>query len=312
MKLHGDYTVVAGGKSRQASLRNALESVTTPYVMVSDVARGCIDTALIARLVNAKAEADSIVPVLNMHDTVVYEGNTIDRNALQRIQTPQLSRTEVLREALQSEEEFTDESSAIVAAGGTRRFVEGDERARKLTLLSDLAALECLDAPAETTLVGNGLDIHAFDTKGNMVLCGVAIDHPVGFKAHSDGDVAIHALIDALLGAAGIGDIGMLFPDSDPSYAGIDSALLLEETVLRLRRFGFDIVNVDITIAAQAPKLAPYKTQMRRRLGKLLGLPPVRVGVKATTTESLGFIGRKEGVAVQATATITYLDWTEI
>lgn len=312
MRLHGDYTVVAGGGSRQASLQNALRGVRTPYVMVTDVARGCIDGDLIARLIDAREQADCIVPVLKVHDTVVYEGRTIDRDSLLRIQTPQLSKSDVLKAALQTEEAFTDESSAVVAQGGSRHFVEGDEAAHKLTTLADLAALECLEGPSAVTLCGTGMDVHAFDTQGSMVLGGVAIDHPVGFKAHSDGDVAIHALIDALLGAAGIGDIGTLFPDTDDAYKGIDSGLLLERTVALLKRYGFGIVNADITVAAQTPRLSPYKEAMRRRLGDMLGLPPVRVGVKATTTEKLGFVGRKEGVAVLASATLNYMDWTQL
>jgi len=145
-----------------------------------------------------------------------------------------------------------------------------------------------------------------------MVLGGVKIDHPVGFKAHSDGDVALHALIDALLGAAGIGDIGMLFPDTDPAFEGIDSMLLLEKTFSLLKRYGFKVNNVDLSITAQTPRLSPYKDAMRRRIAEQLDLPPVRVGIKATTTEKLGFVGRKEGIAVFASATLTYLDWTQI
>lgn len=312
MRLHGDYTVVSGGTSRQSSLQSALSHVTTPYVMVTDVARGCVDLKLVSTLIAHRENADCIVLALGVHDTVVYEGNTIDRTKLLRIQTPQLSRTSALRSALQTGTEYTDDSSAIVANGGSRHFIDGDEHARKLTTLADLAALECLSGPSAATLGGTGFDVHAFDTKGNMVLCGVAINHPVGFKAHSDGDVAIHALIDALLGAAGIGDIGMLFPDTSAEYKNIDSTLLLERTVSLLQRYGFGIVNADITIAAQTPRLADYKTAMRRRLGALLGIPAVRIGVKATTTEKLGFVGRKEGVAVMASATLNYIDWTRL
>lgn len=312
MKLHGDYTVHSGGASRQASLTNALHYVNTPFVMVTDVARGCVDTALIGRLIDAKTEADCIVPALKVHDTVVYDNATIDRSALLRIQTPQLSRTDRLRSALQTEALYTDESSAIVAAGGSRFFIDGDEQAHKLTTLADLAALECLQGPSKLTLSGTGIDVHAFDEGGSMVLGGVKIDHPVGFKAHSDGDVALHALIDALLGAAGIGDIGMLFPDTDPVFEGIDSMLLLEKTFSLLKRYGFKVNNVDLSIAAQTPRLSPYKDAMRRRIAEQLELPPVRVGIKATTTEKLGFVGRKEGVAVFASATLTYLDWTQI
>ena len=156
MKLHGDYCVVAGGSSRQASLKNALREVKTPYVMVTDVARGCIDTALIMRLIDAKGRADCIVPALTVHDTVVYEEQTINRDSLLRIQTPQLSGSDALRNALDTESMYTDESSAIVANGGTRFFVEGDEGAHKLTTLADLAALECLEGPSRLTLCGTG------------------------------------------------------------------------------------------------------------------------------------------------------------
>jgi len=139
----------------------------------------------------------------------------------------------------------------------------------------------------------------------------VKIDVDYGFKAHSDGDVAIHALIDALLGAAGLGDIGMLFPDSDDTYKGIDSKELLRMTVLRLHQFGLVVINADITIAAEAPRLSDYKRSMRTTLAALLQIPSSRMNVKATTTERLGFIGRKEGVGVMASATLNYYDWTQ-
>jgi 2-C-methyl-D-erythritol 4-phosphate cytidylyltransferase/2-C-methyl-D-erythritol 2,4-cyclodiphosphate synthase len=142
-----------------------------------------------------------------------------------------------------------------------------------------------------------------------MVLGGVTIESPFGFQAHSDGDVAIHALIDALLGAACLGDIGMLFPDTDNAYKNIDSKHLLEKCVEKLHQFGFVIHHADITIIAQTPKIAPYKEQMRRTLATLLHLSPARLNIKATTTEHLGFIGRKEGLGVIATASVHYFDW---
>ncbi len=306
-----DYTIVEGGESRQQSLKNALEHVHTPYILVSDIARACIDKGLIQRLIDAKELADVIVPTLGINDTVVYEGATIDRDRVRRIQTPQLSKTEALKQALQTEEVFTDESSAIVANGGSRHFIEGSEDAHKITYINDLNKLPCIQTPSSATLVGNGFDVHAFEEGREMVLCGVKIDVDYGFKAHSDGDVAIHALIDALLGAAGLGDIGMLFPDNDERYKNIDSKLLLQTTVLRLHQFGLFVVNADITIAAEAPRLSSYKTEMRQTLSELLHIPAARMNVKATTTEKLGFIGRKEGVGVMATATLNYYDWTQ-
>ncbi|MFA5215443.1 bifunctional 2-C-methyl-D-erythritol 4-phosphate cytidylyltransferase/2-C-methyl-D-erythritol 2,4-cyclodiphosphate synthase [Sulfuricurvum sp.] len=308
-RMMSAFTIICGGETRQQSLKNALKHVTTPYVMVSDVARACIDPSLIDRLIAHKNDADCIVPALGLHDTVVYNDETIDRAMVRRIQTPQLSRTEVLVRSLETTQEFTDESSAIVAFGGTRFFIDGDGRADKLTQTSDIAALECLIPPSTMLFTGNGFDVHPFEEGKPMVLGGVEIESPVGFKAHSDGDVAIHALIDALLGAACLGDIGMLFPDTDSNYKNIDSKELLRRCVLQLHQFGFVVAHADITIIAQAPKISSYKEQMRHVLSTLLHLPLTRINVKATTTEHLGFIGRKEGVGVIATASVHYFDW---
>jgi len=306
-----DYTVVEGGETRQQSLKNALEHVTTPYVLVSDIARACVDTKLIELLIAEKMKADVIVPTLSVSDTIVFENSTIDRDKVKRIQTPQLSKTDVVKKALLSTEEFTDESSAIIANGGTRHFVQGSDDAHKITYFHDLTQLPCIKAPSSATLIGNGFDVHAFEAGREMMLGGVKIDVNYGFKAHSDGDVAIHALIDALLGAAGLGDIGMLFPDSDREYKNIDSRKLLEITVLRLHQFGLQIVNADLTIAAEAPRLNNYKQAMRTTLAAVLQIPTSRMNVKATTTEKLGFIGRKEGVGVMASVTLNYYDWTQ-
>jgi 2-C-methyl-D-erythritol 4-phosphate cytidylyltransferase/2-C-methyl-D-erythritol 2,4-cyclodiphosphate synthase len=239
----------------------------------------------------------------------VYDGNTIDRDKVKRIQTPQLSKTSSLIKALDTTTNFTDESSAIVASGGTREFIQGDEDAHKITHISDLNKIPCIDAPSSDVLSGNGFDVHAFDDKGTMYLAGVKIDSDFGFKAHSDGDVAIHSLIDALLGAAGMGDIGMMFPDNDDAYKGIDSKELLKRVVKKIYNYGYVIVNVDLTIAAQTPRLGKYKQQMRETLSGILNCDIQRVNIKATTTERLGFIGRAEGVAVIANANLKYFNW---
>ena len=311
--LHfGDYTIVAGGDTRQASLKNALSLVKSEYVLVSDVARACVSPSLIASIVSHKNRADVIVPSLKVSDTVTQNNVTIDRDTLRRIQTPQLSKTAILKKALESGQEFTDESSAIVAIGGTRLLIPGDIGAEKITYIQDLQKLPCLKAPSSATFIGNGYDVHAFEDSKPMYLCGVHIPSPFGFKAHSDGDVAIHALIDALLGAAGMGDIGMMFPDSDDAFKDIDSKKLLKACVAKLHHFGFTINNVDITIMAQTPRLSKYKTQMRQTLAEILHLALPRVNVKATTTEGLGFVGKKEGVAVSASASLYYFNWKEL
>ncbi len=312
MRSFCEHTIIEGGDTRQASLDNALKHVSTPYVMISDIARACPPKELIERLIQAKNSADCVVPVLSMNDTVSFEGNNIDRDKLKRIQTPQLSKSEVLKTALSTGEEFTDESSAIIAFGGSRTEVEGDESAHKITRLSDMNNIPCLRSPSTDILIGNGFDVHAFEYNKDMFLGGVKIDSPFGFKAHSDGDVAIHSLIDALLGASGMGDIGTLFPDDDDTYKDIDSRLLLKECVRRLHHCGFVIVNVDVTIIAQTPRLSEYKAKMRSTLAEILEIEPFLCNIKATTTEKLGFIGRKEGVAVQSSASLKYLDWTNL
>jgi 2-C-methyl-D-erythritol 4-phosphate cytidylyltransferase/2-C-methyl-D-erythritol 2,4-cyclodiphosphate synthase len=309
MQNYANFTFVTGGDTRQASLQNALASVKTPFVLVSDVARACISRHLLDALLAKKNSADVVVPYLPVSDTIVYENKTIDREKVKRIQTPQLSKTAALKAALQTDEVFTDESSAIVANGGSRAFVFGDEDAHKITYVHDLQKLPCLQAPSTEILSGNGFDVHAFEANKTMWLGGVRVDVDYGFAAHSDGDVAIHALIDALLGAAGMGDIGMLFPDTDQNYEGIDSKVLLADVVQKLHNFGFEIINVDITIAAQKPRLSAYKQTMRQKLAEVLKLELQRVNVKATTTEKLGFVGRSEGVAVMANANLKYLDW---
>jgi 2-C-methyl-D-erythritol 4-phosphate cytidylyltransferase/2-C-methyl-D-erythritol 2,4-cyclodiphosphate synthase len=309
MKHFGDYTFVTGGSSRQESLKNALRSVTSEYVMVSDIARCCVPTEMVTRIMEAKESAACIVPTLPVNDTLYMEHTPIDREKVRIIQTPQLSHTDTLKSALDTDKLFTDESSAITALGEKVHFVEGSPQAHKLTRIDDLEKLPCIEPPSSRTLTGFGIDIHPFESGKEMKLCGVTIDVDYGFKAHSDGDVAIHALIDALLGAAGMGDIGELYPDTEAAYEGADSATLLEDTVDRIRAFGMEIVNVDMTIMAQAPKLLPYKAQMRTTLASILGIMPNRVNIKATTAEKLGFIGRKEGVTVHAVANLTYFDW---
>jgi 2-C-methyl-D-erythritol 4-phosphate cytidylyltransferase/2-C-methyl-D-erythritol 2,4-cyclodiphosphate synthase len=311
MKNYADFTFVEGGNSRQESLKNALNEVDSEFVLVSDIARACISKEFLEKIIQKQSNADCIVPYLKVHDTIVYEDTTINRDKVKRIQTPQLSKTSVLIDALQTDEEFTDESSAIVANGGSREFILGEDDAHKITHIEDLNKIPCLAPPSSDTLSGTGFDVHAFEKNTKMYLGGVEIKSDFGFKAHSDGDVAIHALIDALLGAAGMGDIGMMFPDSSDEYKGVDSKELLQTVVTKLHSFGFIIVNTDLSIAAQKPRIGEYKFQMRKALAKILKIPSSRVNIKATTTEKLGFIGRGEGVGVIANANLKYFDWTK-
>ena len=311
MSNFANYKFVEGGDSRQASLKNALEHVSTPFVLVSDIARCCLDKEMIKNVILAKKNKSCVVPTLKVVDTIYYKNSPINREDAKIIQTPQLSDRDTLKKALDSDIEFTDDSSAIASIGGEIIFVEGSTKAHKLTTVEDLSKLPCLKRPSNRAMVGFGIDIHPFEDGKKMFLCGVEIDSPFGFKAHSDGDVAIHALIDALLGASGLGDIGEFYPDTDSEYKGINSTELLKDTINRLNSLGYVVGNVDLSIIAQTPKLLNYKKAMRFNLAKLLNIRPNLVNIKATTAEKLGWIGRKEGVAVEAVATLYYYDWTE-
>jgi len=301
------YQIIKGDKERQLSLKNALEYVNTEYVMVTDVARPCVRDEIILKLINSIKENDCIVPYIKPVDTIVYENKTLNREKAKLIQTPQLSKTSTLKKALNTDKLFTDERGAIEAIGGKIAYIQGSEEAKKITYFKDLN-LPCLKPPLKITLTGNGYDTHAFEKSKKMVLGGVEIDVDYGFKAHSDGDVVIHSLIDALLGAAGFGDIGEFFPDSESTYKNISSTLLLKEILNTLTYTGYEIINADITIIAQKPKLSNYKTKIQQNLSTLLGAP---INIKATTNEKMGFIGRGEGVAVISTTNLTYKDWYE-
>jgi len=300
-----DYEIIKGANERQYSLLNALQNVTSEYVLVTDVARACVPREIILNLLEKKA--DCIVPFISPVDTVVYENKTINRDKIKLIQTPQLSKTEILKKALNTPKLFTDERAAIESIGGKIEYIRGSEFSKKITYFKDLD-LPCLKAPSRDILVGNGYDTHKFEENKKMFLGGVEIDIPYGLKAHSDGDVVIHSLIDALLGAAGYGDIGEFFPDNDEKYKNANSVELLKEIVNILTSTGFEIINADISIITEKPKLKNYKTKIARNLSKILN---AMVNVKATTNEKMGFIGRSEGIAVISNATLKYKDWYE-
>lgn len=311
MRQFAQFEFVEGGKERQDSLRSALKYVNTPFVMTSDTARCCIDEDAIFRLLGEKDIFDCVVPFVKAPDTIVYDGATIDRNSVMLIQTPQISKTDVLEKALNSGIIYTDDSSAIKAIGGSVGYVEGSNKLRKLTAFEDIAYLDCLNPPSNDIFTGFGVDIHSFEVGKQMVLGGVEIESNFGFKAHSDGDVLIHSVIDAILGATGLGDIGEHFPDSDETYNNIDSTMLLHNVLKKVWAYGFEMVNIDCTIIAQKPRLEQYKYQIRNRMAKLLGLSFTRVNIKATTAEKMGFIGRGEGVCVQSVANLKFFDWTK-
>jgi 2-C-methyl-D-erythritol 4-phosphate cytidylyltransferase/2-C-methyl-D-erythritol 2,4-cyclodiphosphate synthase len=306
-----DFKIVKGGTTRQNSLINALQYVQSEHVLVNDAARCAVPNSLTQRILKEGGNADIIVPYLSVTDTVAYEEKTINRDKIKLIQTPQLSKTKILKAALASGGEFTDESSAISAYGGSVKYILGDIRAEKLTFKDTRhSPLLFITPPLKQTFTGIGFDTHAYEKNKPMYLGGVKIEESYGLKAHSDGDALIHALIDALLGAAGAGDIGEWFPDTNMKYKNINSVKLLENIVQFLTRVGFEIVHCDITVIAQKPKISPFKDAISKKLASVLNISPSHINIKATTTENMGFIGREEGIAVQAVATLKYYDWT--
>jgi len=309
MRNFAQYCYVVGGENRQESLKNALKIVDTKFVLVSDIARCCVPKKMIKNILKHKNKASCIVPTLDINDTLYYDNSPIDREKTKIIQTPQLSRTKLLKKALKSDTIFTDDSSAIASLGKKVYFIKGSPKAHKLTRTEDIKKLSCLKKTPNKNLVGFGIDIHKFEDNKKMFLCGVEIDSDFGFKAHSDGDVAIHSIIDALLGASGMGDIGDLYPDNDEQYSNIDSKILLKDTIDRVKSFGFIISNIDITILAETPKISPYKAKMKNKLSKILEIQPNLINIKASTSEKMGFVGKKEGVTVYSVANLTYLRW---
>jgi len=312
MQKFANFTFVEGGASRQKSLQNALSKVDSKFVLVNDVARCCVDKKLLNKLIKKAQKKACVVPAIKLSDTTYFNSKPIDREKLLRVQTPQLSCTKTLKKLLNNSKEWTDESTAFYNANKKVIFVEGSNSAHKLTYKDDLKLITCLKKPKKQSKTGFGVDTHPFENGKKMVLCGVEIDSPFGFKAHSDGDVAIHAIIDALLGASSLGDIGELFPDTNSIYKNADSKELLKKVVNLVKGVGYEIINCDITIVAQTPKISPYKKKMSKILSKILKIEQSCLNIKATTAEKLGFIGRKEGVTVYATTTLNYYRWDKI
>lgn len=322
MQNISEHTIVLGGDSRAQSLKNALEVVKSDFVLVSDVARCNVDFSVVERLLACIDSVESkicAVPYLSVADTAFYKEATnkgcyLQRESLKLIQTPQLSHTQTLKKILDSEDcaKFSDESSAFFESGFDVKFVAGSKQLHKLTFGEDLEILQTLGVASAENIIGSGFDVHGFEEGKEMVLGGVKIESPVGFKAHSDGDVALHALSDAILGAMNAGDIGQWFPDTSKEFKGADSKKLLQELYRYARSVGFEVVRCDLTILAQTPKIAPFKQAMKECIAEILEIEIANVSIKASTTEGLGFVGRKEGVAVSALATLRAIDWRRI
>ena len=310
MRRFCDYEIVMGGKSRQESLQNALHSVHTEFVAVSDAARCNLDFYVLDNLFAYDMSAiDCLVPTIGVNDTIFLESSGdkryLNRDDVFLVQTPQISRVQTLLEAIKLGD-FSDESSAINSYGGKVAHIKGSRILNKVTFLHDLEYLpksKC-DDTSNDTFVGYGFDVHRFCKNRDMYLGGVKIPCDVGLEAHSDGDVVIHSLCDALLGAIGAGDIGEWFPPDDMKYDHIDSKILLKEVIDFVNGVGFRIVNIDIMIMAQKPKILPYKDKMIEIFSNILNLQRQYINIKATTMENMGFVGRQEGICVSSSVSL--------
>lgn len=313
--------LVPGGGERGDSVRAGLEA-TTPedgLVLIHDAVRPFISLSLIERVVVAARQWGAAIPALPVRETikVVGDGQVVEtprRSRLWAAQTPQGFRRSLLLEAFSRQRDgapATDEAMLVEGLGHPVRVVEGEPGNLKITTPEDLAwagwwMLHNAGGQMQkrSVRVGQGYDVHRLEVGRALVLGGVTIPFERGLAGHSDADVLIHAIMDALLGAAGLGDIGRLFPDTDPSYQDISSLLLLQEVGARLREQGAQILNIDATLLAQRPRIAPQVPEMIARMAGVLQLAPGRLSIKATTNERLGFVGREEGIAAQAVALI--------
>jgi 2-C-methyl-D-erythritol 4-phosphate cytidylyltransferase / 2-C-methyl-D-erythritol 2,4-cyclodiphosphate synthase len=311
---------VAGGATRQDSVRLGLEALASyrpRHVLIHDGARPFPDAALIDRVINGLDRAPAAIPALPLHDTIKRADNgmvraTVDRARLWRAQTPQGFDFDVILAAhrAMAGRQLTDDSAVAEAAGLAPLLVAGSEDNPKVTTAEDLAAAERLiaarsiDAGLGDVRIGQGLDAHAFGPGDRVVICGVEIPHDAGLVGHSDADVGLHALTDAVLGAIGAGDIGLHFPPSDPQWRGAASDRFLRHAADLVQARGGSLAAVDATIVCERPKIGPYRAAMVERVAAILGIAPDRVSIKATTTDRLGFTGRGEGIAAQAVATV--------
>ena len=306
---------VVGGTSRQDSVRLGLESlveIAPETVLIHDAARPFVEASTISAVMDALDQHPGAVPAIPLADSLkrVADGlvqDTLPRDGLWRTQTPQGFRfAEILAaHRARAGSDFTDDAQVAEAEGLSVAVVPAPESNFKVTTEEDMARARALMAAAGGDVrVGNGFDVHRFTEGDGVMLCGIAVPHEKGLLGHSDADVGLHAITDAILGAIGAGDIGQHFPPSDPEWRGASSDRFLAHAAALTRMRGGEIGHVDVTLIAERPKVGPHREAMRARVAEILEIDPSRVSIKATTTEKLGFLGRREGIAAQATATV--------
>jgi 2-C-methyl-D-erythritol 4-phosphate cytidylyltransferase/2-C-methyl-D-erythritol 2,4-cyclodiphosphate synthase len=313
-----------GGATRQASVHAGLEALSSErpdIVLIHDAARPFVSEGLISRAIDAASRTGAAIPAIAVADTIKLidaDGNVADtpeRARLRIAQTPQAFRYDVIleahrRAAREGRSDFTDDAALAEWAGLTVATFEGDALNMKLTTPEDFVREEArLASLLGDIRTGTGYDVHAFGDGDHVMICGVRVPHTRGFLAHSDGDVGLHALVDAILGALADGDIGSHFPPSDAKWKGASSDQFLKYAADRVAGRGGRIANLEVTLICERPKIGPLRDQMRARIAEISGVDMSRVAVKATTSERLGFTGREEGIAATASATIR-LPWS--
>lgn len=302
---------IIGGTTRRESVANGLAATGTDLVLIHDAARPFLPGAVIDRLLDALEQASAAVPILPVADTLAEIGEslgpTVARDRLARVQTPQAFHTQAIRAAHAAWDtvlEATDDAQIARAAGLFVKTVEGSPSLDKLTFPADFAAAEQRLAANMVSRTALGFDVHGFTEGNHLWIGGIRIPHGRSLAGHSDADVGLHALTDALLGTIGEGDIGTHFPPSDPKWRGAASHLFLTHARELVVAKGGRIDHVDLTIICEEPKVGPHRAAIRTRVAELLGLAEAKISIKATTTERLGFTGRREGIAAQALATV--------
>lgn len=311
---HTNVNVVQGGSTRDASVRNGLEALIgkdITKVLIHDVARPLVDGDIIERVCTALETNAGAAPALPVTDALwqgeddVVSGVT-DRNALYRAQTPQGFHFDVILCAHRIHSGTAADDVEIARAAGIKvAIVAGSERNLKITTEQDFARAAALMGTNMDIRVGNGFDVHRFGDGDHVTLCGITLPHPRALIGHSDADVGMHALTDAIYGAIADGDIGQHFPASDPQWKGAASQIFLEHAMSRAAQLGYSLSNADVTLICEEPKIGPHSGAMSANLADILGVTKDRISVKATTSERLGFTGRGEGIAASATAALT-------
>ncbi len=307
-----DLKIVTGGEERTHSVLNGVNEAVSPYVLIHDGARPLIPSFVVRNVIGALDGWPSVTPAEPVRDTLKnFEGefvfHTIDRSSLKAVQTPQGFNRELILKALEKTLEegivYTDETTLIEELEGIKtKFVKGSPLNFKVTYREDIEMVRRM--LRDNIRVGTGFDIHRFEKGRKMILGGVEIPCEVGLYGHSDADALTHAIIDALLGASGLGDIGELFPDTDMRFKDIKSTILLEKVVNLLNDRGFFVVNVDAVVITEKPKLLNYKAKIVENLAKILRISCSKVSIKGKTAEKMGFVGREEGLAVIANALV--------